>query len=400
MLSNRQLFLTCLSQTSPDPVLLEVSHAKGIYIYSPSGEKYIDLIAGVSVSALGHSHPEVIENIKIQLNRHTHVMVYGEMIQSPQVTYAQTLTNSLGSGLDNVYFVNSGSEAIEGAIKLARKYTGRSEIISFNNAYHGSTMGAMSIMGNDNLKKGFHPLIPCIRKLNFNSQEELGFISSDTACVVIEPVQAEAGVVMPSANYLESIRKKCTETGTLLVFDEIQTGFGRTGELFAFQKFNLIPDIIVLAKSLGGGLPLGAFICRKELMQSLNSNPALAHITTFGGHPLSCTAGLTALNIIQRESLQKTVKEKEMRFRQKLIHPAIKEIRGTGLLLAIEFKSSELMHRVVKKALKNGVITDWFLFCDTAIRISPPLTICDAEIDEACNLILKSIDESVTDKSK
>ena len=400
MLSNRQLFLACLAQTSPDPIMLEINSAEGIYVYSPSGEKYIDIIAGVSVSSLGHSHPEVIENIKAQLDKHMHLMVYGELIQSPQVRYAQNLCNALGPGFDNVYFVNSGSEAIEGSLKLARKCTGRSEIVSFMNAYHGSTLGAMSIMGNNDFKKGFYPLLPDTRKLNFNCPEELDNITIKTACVVIEPIQAEAGVILPSDNYLQLVRKRCDETGSLLIFDEIQTGFGRTGEIFAFQKLNVIPDIIVLAKSLGGGLPLGAFICSKELMKSLNSNPALAHITTFGGHPLSCAAGMTTLQIIQRESLHKSVLQKENRFRQKLIHPVIKEIRGTGLLLAIEFNSPELMRKIVKLALKNGVITDWFLFCDTALRISPPLTISEKEIDEACSIIIASIDEAVAKKGK
>lgn len=394
MLSNRQLFLHYLAQTSPDPILLEVNSAKGIYLFSPSGERYIDLIAGVSVSALGHSHPEVIECIKSQIDRHMHVMVYGEFIQSSQLMYAKALSDELGKGFETVYFVNSGAEAVEGSMKLARKFTGRSEIISFENAYHGSTLGAMSIMGDSAYKQGFYPLIPGTRRLVFNSAGDLINITARTACVIVEPIQAEAGVVMPENNFLRQIRERCDETGTLLVFDEIQTGFGRTGEMFAFRKFGVTPDIIILAKSLGGGMPLGAFITRREIMQCLSNNPALGHITTFGGHPVSCSAGLCTLNIIRRENLPEKASENELVFRENLIHPAVKKIRGTGLLLAVELESAEMMHRVVKILRKNGLITDWFLFCDKAIRISPPLNINRNEILEVCRIIKMSLDEA------
>jgi acetylornithine/N-succinyldiaminopimelate aminotransferase len=393
MLSNRQLFLNYLAQTSPEPVMLEIKSAKGIYLLDPSGKKYIDLISGVSVSALGHGHPEVIKSIKSQLDKHMHIMVYGEFIQSPQVEYAHNLCETLGPGFENVYFVNSGAEAIEGAIKVSRKFTGKSEIISFENAYHGSTLGALSVMGGNNYKKGFYPLIPDTRRIKFNCLAGLLNITSNTACVIVEPVQAEAGVILPENGFLEKIRQRCDETGALLVFDEIQTGFGRTGEMFAFQKYGVKPDIIVLAKSLGGGMPLGAFISRKEIMHCLGSDPALGHITTFGGHPVSCKAGLCTLEIIKRDSLHKTVLHKEKLIRENLKHPGIKEIRGTGLLLAIDLGTPEMMHKMVKSALKNGIITDWFLFCDEAIRVSPPLNITDEEILEACRLLKKSLDQ-------
>lgn len=394
MLSNRQLFLHYLAQTSPEPMMLEVSSAKGIYLFSPAGEKYIDLIAGVSVSALGHSHPEIIKSVKAQIDKNMHLMVYGEMVQSPQVRYARALCGALGKGFEKVYFVNSGTEAIEGAIKISRKFTSRTEIISFVNAYHGSTMGALSIMGGTKYKNGYYPLIPDTRQLNFNCPEELENITPKTACVIVEPIQAEAGVVLPANSFLQKTRDRCNETGTLLVFDEIQTGFGRTGELFSFQKYKVKPDIIVLAKSLGGGMPLGAFVSSDTIMKCLSNNPALGHITTFGGHPVSCAAGFTTLNIIQKNSLHKATLKKEQIFRKNLIHPAIKEIRGTGLLMAIDLGTPEMMHRTVKMALKNGLITDWFLFCDTSIRISPPLNISEDEILTSCRILIKSLEDS------
>jgi len=394
MISNRQLFLEYIAQTSPNPLMLEVEHASGIYLYSPSGKKYIDLIAGVSVSALGHGHPAIITAVREQAERCMHIMVYGESIHSPQVNYAKLLSSTLGQGFDNVYFVNSGTEAVEGAIKLARKASNRSHVVSFLNAYHGSTLGAMSIMGGNYYKQGYYPLIPDTQQLHYNSVKDLHHITHKTACVVAEPVQAEAGIILPENHFLKKLREKCTETGTLLIFDEIQTGFGRTGDLFAFQKYAVKPDIIVLAKSLGGGLPLGAFITRKELMQTLCKNPVLGHITTFGGNPVSCAAGLACLKTITEDKLFEQVPEKEQLFRKHLSHHAIKEIRGTGLLLSVELRSSQLMHKTVKCALKNGLLTDWFLFCDTAIRISPPLIITNDEIINACNLLNQSVDEA------
>ncbi len=394
MISNRQLFLEYIAQTSPEPLMAEVDTARGVYLYGPSGEKYIDIIAGVSVSALGHNHPSVIKAVKEQVEHHMHIMVYGEVIQSPQVKYAQLLSSTLGDGFDNTYFLNSGSEAVEGAIKLARKATGRSNIVSFKNAYHGSTLGALSIMGGDLYKKGYYPLIPDTRQLEYNAFEDLRHITTKTACVIAEPVQGEAGIVLPEENFLRQLRERCNQTGALLIFDEIQTGFGRTGSLFAFMKCGIKPDIIVMAKSLGGGMPLGAFNTRKELMKTLSEKPALGHITTFGGHPVSCAAGLACLKTILKEKLHESVANKEQLFRKHLSHPAVKEIRGTGLMLAAELASSDLMHKTVKCALKNGVLTDWFLFCDTAVRISPPLIISNREIITACNLLNQAIDEA------
>lgn len=395
MISNRQLFLENIAQTSPDPMMIEIDHANGIYLYRPDGTKIIDLIAGVSVSSLGHNHPQIVKAVKEQTDRHMHIMVYGEFIQEAQVSYAKLLYSVLGEGFDNVYFVNSGSEAIEGAIKLARKARAKYEIISFKNAYHGSTLGSLSIMGGDRFKKGYYPLLPATRQIRYNSFDDLSYISTETACVVVEPVQAEAGIILPEKDFLFSLRQKCDETGALLIFDEIQTAFGRTGSLFSFQDFGITPDIIVLAKSLGGGMPLGAFITRKELMECLSLNPALGHITTFGGHPVCCAAGMACLQTIINENLHKTVPEKEKLFRKYLTHPAIKEIRGKGLLLAVELGSANLMHKTVKKALEIGVLTDWFLFCDTAIRISPPLLITSEEIKFACNLLIRAIDEAI-----
>ena len=395
MISNRQLFLNHLAQTSPDPLMFEIISAEGIYLYGPSGKKYIDLIAGVSVSALGHSHPDIITAVKEQVDRHMHIMVYGELIQSPQVSFARLLSSVLGPGFENIYFVNSGAEAVEGAIKVARKATGRSEIISFKNAYHGSTLGALSIMGGNYYKQGYYPLLPDTRQLTFNCFEELSNITTRTACVIVEPIQAEAGIILPEDNFLVKLSDRCKQTSTLLVFDEIQTGFGRTGELFAFQKYSVKPDIIVLAKSLGGGMPLGAFISNKDIMQSLCNNPSLGHITTFGGHPVSCSAGLASLNIIIKNELFKNAEEKGQLFCSELSHPAIREIRGAGLLLSVELGSSDLMHKTIKNCVKNGLLTDWFLFCDTAIRISPPLIITNEEIELACRLLLKSINEAL-----
>jgi len=394
MVSNRQLFLDHIAQTSPDPFLLEIESAKGIFLFGPERKKYFDIIAGVSVSALGHGHPAITRAVKEQVDRYMHVMVYGELIQSPQINYAKLLSSTLGEGFDNTYFLNSGSEAIEGVIKLARKATGRSEVVSFRNAYHGSTLGALSVMGGSYYKQGYHPLIPDTRQIEYNSFKDLDQITTKTACVIAEPIQGEAGIIMPASNFLRDLRERCNQTGALLIFDEIQTGFGRTAELFAFRKFGVTPDVIVLAKSLGGGMPLGAFITRKEIMKILSDKPVLGHITTFGGHPVSCAAGLACLKTILKDKLNETVADKEQLFRKHLDHPAIKEIRGTGLLLAIELGSQELMLKTIRCALKNGVMTDWFLFCNTAIRISPPLIINSGEIITVCNLIKQSIDEA------
>jgi acetylornithine/succinyldiaminopimelate/putrescine aminotransferase len=373
---------------------LEIESAKGVYMYGPDGKDYLDLISGVSVSYLGHADPRIIKAVKDQADKHLHLMVYGEFIQSPQVNYAELLAQNLPPTLQSIYFVNSGAEAIEGAMKLAKRFTGKPEVAAFKNAYHGSTQGALSILGGDYYKEGYHPLLPGISFLKYNSFEDIDLITRKTACVVVEVLQAEAGILTANPEFLKSLREKCLQTGTLLVFDEIQTGFGRLGEVFGFQESGVIPDVLVLAKSLGGGMPLGAFISRPKIMKVLSHNPALGHITTFGGHPVSCASGMAAFSVLLNENLHNQALEKEKIFRKLLIHPCIKEVRGKGLLLAVEFGSSDLMHQVVKNAIANGLITDWFLFCDTAVRISPALNITFDEIEEACKRLILSIDQA------
>ena len=395
MLSNRQLFLLHLGKTSSSPLLVEVEKAEGVYLYGPAGEKYIDLISGVSVSNTGHRHPRIVEAVKNQIDSYMHLMVYGEMIQSPQVKYAGKLAELLPKNLDVCYFVNSGSEAIEGAIKLARKFTGKSRIIYFRNAYHGSTLGALSVQGNEKYKKAFRPLIPDTLCIDYNDFTALNEIDNHTACVIAEPVQAEAGVIYPAEGFLPELRKKCSENEALLVFDEVQTGFGRMGSLFALDKFNVIPDILVLAKALGGGMPLGAFISSHEIMSALSANPQLGHITTFGGHPVCCAAGLASLEVIIENNLHGRVTGKSSIFRKELVHPAITKIRVDGLLLAVLLSRPEYIHYAIANAPAHGLILDYFLFCENAFRIAPPLIISDEEIVQACNLIKNLLDEAV-----
>jgi putrescine aminotransferase len=388
MLSQRHLFLNHLAQTSPTPLLLEIERAKGIYLYSPDGKKYIDLISGISVSNIGHCHPKVIDAVKQQVEKHMHLMVYGEMIQSPQVLLAEKLKSTLPVSLDNVYLVNSGSEAVEGALKLAKRYTGKTELISCINAYHGSTHGALSMMGNEYFKQSFRPLLPDVKHIRFNEKEDLDLISEKTAAVIIEPIQGEAGIRVPSTQYLQALRKRCTETNTLLILDEIQTGFGRTGTFWAFEQFNIVPDILITAKGMGGGMPIGAFISSKEIMSSLTHNPVLGHITTFGGHPVSCAASLATIQVLQEEKLIEQVKEKEALFIKLLKHPSIKSIRSAGLLIAVDFENYDTLKKIIDAAIQEGIITDWFLFCDHAMRIAPPLTITMQEIEEVCAQLL------------
>jgi acetylornithine/N-succinyldiaminopimelate aminotransferase len=390
-MTNRQLFFNHLAQTSPAPPALEITSAKGIYLIGKDGKKYLDLISGISVSNVGHGNPNVLRAIKKQLSRHSYLMVYGEYIVGPQAEYAEQLVNYLPKKLNNIYFTSSGSEAIEGALKLAKRFTGRTEIISFKNAYHGSTQGALSVMGNEDMKRAFRPLLPDIRFLEFNNEDDLKNITPKTACVIIEPIQGEAGVILPKNNFLVKLRKRCNETGTLLIFDEIQTGMGRTGELFAFEKYKVVPDVLCLAKAFGGGMPLGAFISSKEIMSVLSDNPVLGHITTFGGHPLSCVAGAEAFRQIKSQK-SKVRSRKGMLFKKLLVHPKIKEIRGEGLLLAVQFENEPLNREIIAKCVENGVITDWFLFNSSAMRIAPPLTISEKEIEYACKVILKCID--------
>lgn len=387
MTNQRNLFLQHLAQTSDFPVMLEVERASGSRVYDTGGKEYIDLISGISVSNTGHCHPDVVKAVQEQVEKYMHVMVYGEFVLSPQVQFARVLTGILPASLNSVYLVNSGSEAVEGALKLAKRATGRHEIIACKNAYHGSTNGAMSVMGNERMKRSFRPLLPEVRFISFNDLSGLDLISSSTACVIIEPIQGEAGIIIPGDSYLRLLREKCDKTGTLLIFDEIQTGFGRTGHMFAFEKFRVVPDILLVAKGIAGGMPLGAFIADKKLMDCFKTNPVLGHITTFGGHPVSCAAALANLNVILRENLVGSIEEKEKLFRKLLAHPAIREIRGTGLLLALQLRDFSQVQKALDFSLRNGIITDWFLFCDSAVRIAPPLVITSGEIHRACSVL-------------
>ncbi|MCK4661224.1 MAG: aspartate aminotransferase family protein [Bacteroidales bacterium] len=392
-MSTRQLFFQHIGQTSPFPLQLEIEKAEGIYLIDKNGKKYIDLVSGVSVSNLGHRHPKVIKAIKDQLDKYTHLMVYGEYIQTPQVKLAKLLSDNLPKKLDCTYFVNSGSEAIEGSLKLAKRYTGRTEIIAFKNAYHGSTHGALSILGNEKFKKSYRPLLPDIKFIEFNNINDLENITKKTACVVIEPIQAEAGIIEPINDFLNTLRKKCNKTGTLLIFDEVQTGFGRTGSLFAFSHYNVVPDILALAKAMGGGMPIGAFISSKKIMDSFKSNPVLGHITTFGGHPVSCAAALASLQVLLEDKIIEQIETKGKLFRKYLKHPSIKEIRGKGLLLSVELENKDKLMNFHKTCLNNGIIFDLFLFCDTAFRIAPPLIITENEIKNICDTLNNLIDK-------
>jgi len=400
MLTNRQLFLQHLGQTSLAPMMLEIERAEGIYMYGPHGEKYIDLISGVSVSNTGHGHPRVIEAVKTQVDLYMHLMVYGEFIQNPQVKYAEQLTGLLPSSLNSVYFVNSGSEAVEGALKLAKRYTGKSRIISFRNSYHGSTHGALSIQGSEIYRNAFRPLLPDTFQIDFNDEAALTAITKNTACVIIEPVQGEAGIIFPENDFLQKLRDKCNSTGALLIFDEIQTGFGRLGQMFAFQRFGVVPDILLLAKALGGGMPLGAFIASREIMSAFVSNPSLGHITTFGGHPVCCAAGLAALNVIIDEKLSESANSKCALFKKELFHRLISEIRGEGLLLAVILNDPSVIPYVIAHAPEHGLVLDYFLFCDNAFRIAPPLIINETEIILACKLLIDLLDDAAGNSVK
>lgn len=392
----RQLFLQHVAQTSGSPLLLEVESAAGMYLYDPNGKAYLDLIAGIGVSCLGHRHPAVVEAIKQQTDQYLHTLVYGEYVLAPQVQLAQRLTQVLPPKLDNVYFVNSGTEATEGAMKLAKRYTGRSEIIACRKAYHGSTQGAASLMEPKDFTYPFYPLLPNIKHIEYNCNFCLEQITTQTACVIMEPVQAEWGIRPPFKDYLQQVRKRCSETGTLLVFDEIQTGYGRTGRLFAFEKYGVVPDILLLAKGMGGGMPIGAFVSSKEIMSSLTNNPILGHITTFGGHPVSCAAGLATLNTLLAEDYIGQVEEKAKLFRSLLKHDAILDIRNSGLMMAVELANFEIIQKTIHYCLENGVITDWFLFNSQSLRIAPPLIIEEAEIKLACEVIVAGIEEAVS----
>jgi len=392
MLTLRQLFLANNAQTTDFPLLLEFERAEGIHLYDTQGKAYIDLISGIGVSSLGHGNPYVINAIKAQLDKYMHLMVYGEYVQTPQVLFAEKLISILPGNLQSVYFVNSGAEAVEGALKLAKRFTGRQQIVACHNSYHGSTHGALSVMGNEEYKQAYRPLLPGVNFIWFNNEDDLQLITDQTACVIIETIQGEAGIRVPDKAYMQALRARCTETGTLLVLDEIQAAFGRTGRLFTFEHFNIVPDILLLAKALGGGMPVGAFIASNAIMDSLKENPILGHITTFGGHPVCCAAGLAALEVLLNENLTVQVPEKEALIRELLVHPAIKEIRGKGLMLAIELESFDLNKKIIDRCIEHGVITDWFLHCSNAMRIAPPLIITLAEIRHACGVILEAIE--------
>ncbi len=391
----RKRFLEHVGQTSPSPMMIEVARAAGSCFYTPEGDRYYDLVAGVSVSNVGHANPAVVEAVQRQAADYMHVMVYGETIQTPQVEYATLLAELLPAPLSSLYFVSSGAEAVEGALKLAKRYTARTEMISMRRAYHGSTHGAMSMMGSpegEEWKGAFRPLLPDTRSIEFNDFEALSHITERTACVLCEVVQGEAGVRLPAKGYLEALRERCTEVGALLIFDEIQTGMGRTGELFASTKYGVTPDIMTLAKAFGGGMPLGAFVASREIMDSLQSNPVLGHITTFGGHPVCCAAGLAALRFLLDNDIISQVEAKGAAFEEALRnHPAVSEVRRSGLLMAIELGRSERLYRLMELFKERGIMSDWFLFCDTAFRISPPLTITPAEIAECCQIIYSSL---------
>ncbi|EOR92499.1 Acetylornithine aminotransferase (ACOAT) [Arcticibacter svalbardensis MN12-7] len=368
--------------------MLQIERAKGIYLYGPDDKPYIDFVSGFAVSNIGHCHPKVVQAIKDQVDRYMHLAVYGEYVQSPQVLYATKLVSIFPDSINSVYFVNSGAEATEGALKLAKRYTGRSKIISCNNAYHGSTHGALSVMGNEYFKEAYRPLLPDVHFIEFNKTEDLQLIDEDTACIIMETIQGEAGVRVPDVAYMQALRKRCDETGTLLILDEIQTGFGRTGKLFAFEHFGIVPDILLLAKALGGGMPIGAFCANRNVMSVLAENPILGHITTFGGHPVCCAAGLASLEALLEEDMLNGIDEKEALLISLLVHPAIKEVRGKGLMLCIQLETFKQVEDISKLCIENGVIIDWFLHCETALRIAPPLIITHDEIKKACKIII------------
>ena len=390
-MNQRELFYKHIAQTSPTPLALEIVHAEGLYLTDASGKKYLDAIGGISVCNTGHRHPEVIQAIREQADRYLHILVYGELIQGPQVEYAHFLASYLPENLQSVFFTNSGTEATEGAMKLAKRVTGRTEIIGFENSYHGSTQGALSLMGNEYWRNAFRPLLPAVSHLRYNNKEDLDKITKKTACVIAETIQAENAVIKPAFEWMNALRKKCDATGALLILDEIQAGFGRTGSLWGFEQYGIVPDIILLGKALGGGLPLGAFIASKSLMDSFTHAPVLGHISTFGGHPLSCAAGLAAMKVLMKENLISVVSEKEKLFQKLLIHPSIKSLRTAGLLIAVEFENFEINKRIIDACISDGLLTDWFLFASNCLRIAPPLIISSDEIEEICRIILQNL---------
>lgn len=397
-ISNRQLFLAHVAQTSSAPIGIEMVKAAGIHLWDAEGKKYVDLISGFSVCNIGHSHPKVVKAVQDQAAEYMHLIVYGEFIESPQTAYAKFLTDLLPPSLDCVYFTNSGAEATEGAMKLAKRVTGRTRILACHKAYHGSTQGALSVMGDEYWRNAFRPLLPDVYHYDYNEPDLPAAIDAQTACVIVETVQAESGIIRPSAEWLQAIRKKCDEQGALLILDEIQAGFGRTGSLWAFEQMQVVPDVLLLGKALGGGMPLGAFVAGHSRMQLLTKDPVLGHITTFGGHPVSCAAGKAALEVLRDGHYIETVKAKEQLLLDKLVHPAIVSRRSAGLWMSLQFASDKIAQAVVHQCVRNGLITDWFLFAPDRMRIAPPLIITEAELAEVCQVILRSIDE-VTGKA-
>lgn len=397
-MTNRQLFLNHVGQTSDAPLCLNIVKAEGSRMWDADGKEFIDLIAGISVCNIGHRHPKVVAAIKKQADSYLHIMVYGELVENPQVEYAKMLVDHLPANLNAVFYTASGSEATEGAMKLAKRFTGRTQIISFKNSYHGSTQGALSIMGSEYWQQAFRPLLPDVLQLRYNNFEDLECISTKTACVVAETIQAEAGVLLPEKSWLTALRTRCTEMGTLLVLDEIQSGFGRNGTLWAFEQFELVPDILLLGKALGGGMPLGAFIADKQIMDSFTSNPVLGHISTFGGHPVSCAAGMAGFKALLEEDMLGSIQHKRDIFISLLRHPLIKKINSAGLMFAVWFENFEVNKKVIDQLILGGtdnvgVFTDWFLFAANCLRIVPPLNIPDKDIEAACLRILQVLDD-------
>lgn len=388
----RQLFLNHVAQTSAFPLGLEIERAEGMYLFDTAGKAYMDLIAGIGVSSLGHRHPRVVAACKDQLDRYLHTLVYGEFVLAPQVQLASLLAEQLPDPLDSVYFVNSGTEATEGAMKLAKRFTGRTEFVAARHSYHGSTQGAASLMEPRDFTQAFHPLLPGIRHLEFNDDAGLELITTRTAAVILETVQAEWGIRRPRPEWLQAVRRRCTETGALLILDEIQAGYGRTGSLWAFSQYDVVPDILLLAKGMGGGMPIGAFVAAREVMASLSHNPVLGHITTFGGHPVTCAAALATLRELTETDLIEQVPGKAELFRSLLVHPAIQEVRSAGLWMAVELKDFSTVQQVITHCLERGLITDWFLFNDRCLRIAPPLVITEEEIRRACAILLEALD--------
>ena len=386
-------FLKYQGQTTPHPLALEISHATGSYVYDTNQKEYLDFIAGVSANSLGHNHPKISEAIKKQVDSYTHVMVYGEFIQQPQLELCRALVNTLPKSLSSVYLTNSGTEATEGALKLAKRFTGRTEIIAAKNAYHGNTQGAMSVCGAEQQNRAFRPLIPGIKFIEFNNLVDIDKITANTAAVILETIQGGAGFIEPENDYLAKIKQRCKEVGALLILDEIQTGIGRTGTFWGFENYNVTPDILITGKGLGGGMPIGAFISSYEIMNTLKENPKLGHITTFGGHPVIAAAGLATVQEITSSHLIEETLRKEQLFRKHSQHPSIKEIRGKGLMLALLMESPEIASEIILKCLDKGLLLFWLLFEGKAIRITPPLTISDSEIEKGCQILLQTIDE-------